>query len=544
MLDELTIKFILASHDKYWEDRRNEMYQYRAAYEHDFWEKNIGNGIGDDLRVETSEAYGIIESFVASLYSKTPGVVIKQDIRGKGAPEKAQVLANDWLSMQRSDIKLASIRSLLYGASFIKLLPREDLDIFKRVIPVAINPWEIIIDRDAYRWTEQKYTGHVYWLSLKEAKKKFGNKKYDTLVREDYFDKNMGQDKYPNNEMFKFIRVVELYDIDEKTVKFWSPNYANGERILDEGPMLADAIGRPIIPIVPLYFISKVDRPLEGYSSLKIRYDQIKEMNILRTYQARAVRKSARQWLLPRGVLTDEQKAMIESGYDGLLIEVDADEYPIDKIIAPIPQTPVPQETYEYYQYVKQDLDRGSLVAPFTKGEATKATATEVTALAAYTSTEIGSFAKERDSFVEQLVEVYLGILSYYLDENDQPELVTLKGKSMVINPEDISARFNIFASDTASTPLTDIARKSEFMGIVGPLAEMGVPKDKILEHMVSLFDLPEDFIPEKAEQLMPTQQQPPTQTGEVPPQPPEAPGEPPISPQAIRNVLPSEGGF
>ncbi len=52
-----------------------------------------------------------------------------------------------------------------------------------------------------------------------------------------------------------------------------------------------------------------------------------------------------------------------------------------------------------------EDRERGTVAASFVRGEATKATATEIAALAAYTSSELGCMARERDGAIEQLVE-------------------------------------------------------------------------------------------------------------------------------------------
>ena len=153
---------------------------------------------------------------------------------------------------------------------------------------------------------------------------------------------------------------------------------------------------------MPFYYNNIPDRPLDGYSSLKRIYDQLFEMNIIRSFQANAVRKASRQWLVKKGELSSEEMAKVTSGVDGLFIEVDSEE-PLDSIIRPVPQQQTPIEVAKYYQDVAMDKDKGSVIAPFTRGEVTKATATEIAALAAYTSSEIGRMARERDACIEHL---------------------------------------------------------------------------------------------------------------------------------------------
>ena len=67
-----TIKTILEAHDKYWEEHKRELYQYKSAYDTDFWDKER---LGSDTQilVQTSDGYGYIESYIASLFSRNPG---------------------------------------------------------------------------------------------------------------------------------------------------------------------------------------------------------------------------------------------------------------------------------------------------------------------------------------------------------------------------------------------------------------------------------------------------------------------------------------
>ncbi len=94
----------------------------------------------------------------------------------------------------------------------------------------------------------------------------------------------------------------------------WSPDYKNGEKYLYDGVLIPegtedkieevkysqipfrDASDNPISPIIPLFYSRQPDVPMRGYSALRRVYDQVQEVNILRTYQASMVRRAARQW--------------------------------------------------------------------------------------------------------------------------------------------------------------------------------------------------------------------------------------------------------
>ena len=68
------VKVILAAHDAHWEDRRDEMERYKSVYEMEFWEKQKNPS---QIRIQTNDGYGYIESFQASLFAKNPAIVLK-----------------------------------------------------------------------------------------------------------------------------------------------------------------------------------------------------------------------------------------------------------------------------------------------------------------------------------------------------------------------------------------------------------------------------------------------------------------------------------
>jgi hypothetical protein len=136
-------------------------------------------------------------------------------------------------------------------------------------------------------------------------------------------------------------------------------------------------------------------------------------------------------------------------------------------------------------------------MAPFTRGQATKATATEVTALAAYSASEIGRQARERDSAIAQAAQTYVVMLATLMDDDDF--VVRLGGKSTVVKPDDLRGDFSFFAQDSGSTPMSEAVKKQEFTTLIPMLQQLGVSNETILKTLVRAYDLPEDFLPEQA---------------------------------------------
>lgn len=203
----------------------------------------------------------------------------------------------------------------------------------------------------------------------------------------------------------------------------------------------------------------------------------------------------------------------------------------------------MPAELETYEQQVESDFSRGSVMAPFTRGQATKATATEVTALAAYSASEIGRQARERDAAIAQAAQTYVVMLATLMDGEDI--IVRLGGKAVAVRPDDLTGDFAYFAQDSGSTPMSDAVKKQELMTLIPLLQSLGVDNATILKSIVRSYDLPEDFLPqdEPAQAIAPTA----APTPGAPPSAPEAAlmsgagmGNP--SPERVAAVLPSGG--
>tara|TARA_R100001591_G_scaffold57830_2_gene67856 strand:- start:11432 stop:13111 length:1680 start_codon:yes stop_codon:yes gene_type:complete len=502
------VQQILKNHEVYWHDERPDLFRYKQAYETKFWDRASEGQMA--TYVQTSDAYGYIESYIASLFARNPGVVVKNGIRGRGDARIAQHLANDFLAYQREQIENASRMALIYPMSFIKMMPTGNKDILRKVDTCAVAPWEIILDRDARRYDDMKFIGHHYYMTLIEARHKFGDKKYNTVRKEEYFEKyDMQTDEYggtggqigdQNFDHYKYIEIVELYDLHTGIMYFWSPDWKQGEKFLMEEEIpFRDVNNDPVPPIVPLYFNRLPDKPVDGYSAMRRIYDQIFETNMVRTYQANAVRKASRQYLVKKGALDEEQMAQITSGIDGLFVEVD--EESLAGVMTAVPQNPTPPELEFYVNQVQRDKDKGSILAPFTRGESSRTSATEAAALAAYTSSEIGRLARERDNMIEELAEVYLNMVALYIEEENQSQIILLDGKATAVRADNLEENFHIFAQDQASTPLSESVKKREFIQSIPTLANLGVPQKTLLAELVRALNLPEDFVTAAEEQ-------------------------------------------
>jgi hypothetical protein len=258
----------------------------------------------------------------------------------------------------------------------------------------------------------------------------------------------------------------------------FSPNIKTTGGFLDKSQIpLRNYDGSPLVPIAPLYYSRQPDRPMDGYSTLSRVYDQLFEKNIMRTFWANAVRRDSRQYLYKEGTIDEESLAKISSGQDGAMIPVD--EQSLDGIIRTVPVEPMSSNFERYLQAIESDINRGSIISPNVRGEATRATATEITALAQYTASEIGRMARERDEAIEDIANIFVRMLVYTLDEDDKPVIMVGK-KARFVTPDALDHKYKYFALDQASTPLSKELKKRQ-----------------LLEDIVRQFELNEKYIEE-----------------------------------------------
>ena len=536
------IRSILASHDLYFESARIEMRECKALYMTRFWRNR--NGVTTANRVMTTEVpkgYEIVESYLGSLYAKNPAVRVEPDLRDRGNPAVAQATANQFLLNVREQLEDATRLALIYPCAFLKLAPVESTDPLKRVSCGALPPWEVIVDSTATSWTAQRFVGHVYLMPLTEAATRFSKSEPDfrPRVSSKWIDGDqarvggmasptsmpggpgMGD---PQSDTDKWVRVVEMYDMLADKLLVWSPDYKDGNDFLFEGVKVqvgaldlaatadseqADAelvhetsgipyksaSGRPIVPIIPLYFSRDPDTPLRGYSLVERSKDQLRELNLMRTYSAQGVRRMARQWLVRGGFLGQDAAAKISQGVDGEMIEVDLQPgLPLEGNIIPVPQASMPPDIEAYSLQIAADIRDASMLAPFTRGEATGATATENTLLAAYTSSEIGRMARARDGVITGIAMAYNVMLSVVLGEDAEPLALPNPVGPTVLSADDLTGDFGYWAIDAGTTPVSDATKQQSLERLSPVLVQLGADPKAVLEEIVRAFQLPQDL--------------------------------------------------
>ena len=499
--DIALIRAALAEHNQRWDRDRGLMRRLRALYDCEFWRLHKGDLFGEhSIRVETSDAYSYVEAYVAALFTRAPAMVVGHDSSATGDAQITSAVVNAWLHRQRTELERATRLALIYPWAGLKLAAQESDDLINRVALRAVPPWECIVDLDAERWSDARYIGHTYYLPISEARRLYGARDFKPVAKSFYFNPAGGSPsgqaprvgaEVPSSHLY--VNVVELWDLENNRFLAWSPDLAEGEKLLKRIEIpLVDYDGRPMPTIAPLYYATKPDRPLEGYSTLSRVYDQFVEKNVFRSFMANAVRRDSRQFLVRKDAFNAEEMAKLTSGIDGAIAETESTD-PLGALLQAVPKPSLSVDYDRYLAQIDGDLQRASLLAPFVKGEATKATATEVTALAQYSASEIGKLARERDEALEMVASIYVRMV-HLLAEEGERAVVAVGDSPRVVQPADLDGRFRYAALDQASTPLSSSLKRQQVLALLPALQAVGVPLDAVRRYIVREFDLPGDF--------------------------------------------------
>jgi len=492
---------LLARHRAYYDSQRSTLRRYRDLYEVAFW-KGIEGAAAPAEAVEVADANSWIEGFVASLFSKAPAVRVGGSIRpGDGKDSVAEAVLNSFLYDQQSVFTNGTRASLIFPSAFFKLSVDAglvDIDPIGSIGLEFLLPWEVIVDEKARSTDAQRWIAHVAQITVASARERWGALKWRPSEAVEFLSESgdarqrQGTDdaaQAGEDDGHQLVEIVEFYDLVRGKLVLYSPSLQREDKILSVADIpLKDWRGRPLPPIVPYYLNSSPDAPLRGFSAIRKIYDPIREKNLLRSKMAEIVRRDVNQLGFDKSAIDEDQVSRIITEGESALIPFNAGATASSVWL--LPRTPMSSNYGAYLSYLEQDIQRSSPTAPFTRGEATKATATEVNAMQQYTSAEIGKMARVRDEAIERVATVYLSMLAALLDEDQTVGVLTVRGEPVVVKSADLTGRFKVAAVDQLATPIAQATRKAEILQLFPALVQLGVPAQEVLRQLGDAFEL------------------------------------------------------
>jgi len=501
-LETSDIQEIIEVSNTYYQSKRTKFSNLTKAYTQELFDSTtISWGSSEQIIIEPPAGYSFVEGYMASLFSKAPAVIVGQGPTADGDKEVVEAVCNSFLYDKSEALERLMRYAIIYPFAFIKLGLREANSVIEQVDMKAIYPWDVIIDFDAETIEDCRYLGHHYWLSTKDAKAKFPGRIFDATIKKNFLDEpNVVKPAAASNSgMLSYVEVYEIYDFINDELIFWSPNAKRTDKILDRvNPIpFRKSNGNPLCPLVPLYFGYSPSIPLQGASLLQRIYPMLYEKINLRSQWANSIRKDARIWVTRKGAFDEESKAILAENRDGSVIEL---QCPADvdarTLISPLVGQTMSTDFSVYENKLDQDLNAGSVLAPFTRGIATNVSATEIAALTQYSASEIGKLARMRDRAIEVCAESFCSLIAHLLMTGDvDKEVVTIAGKTHVLQATDFTAKFKFASADQNSTPVSSVIDRQNFMQVLPLLQQMSVPNNVLLEKIVSLYNLPPNFL-------------------------------------------------
>ena len=452
--DQIPPRFVheqLRAHDKRMKQRRNQWALTKACYTTNYWDhirnRNFSGKTSqtkdNEVNVEVNRLFGIITSYLASLYPRSQRAIVMPDPNGVGDSVKAELALNRFMESSRIHhrIMTALRQGLLYPGSGAKVGyyagRGNPLDrVWMRVIPW----WEMVLDSDVGDAEDERFRGHVYYRPKKEVEEEYGLKDLSGTERDDFLragysgkDADSGYKRaYPKQDKAvsdnsNFVRVLEICNLKDTYEDQENPGILYQGRleiyVLGQGkkshkpcyvgPLpFAEVDGRPLSHIVPLIFNHEPEYPLRGIAHADRILPQIQELNSYRSFMAMATRKDTRQYITRKGTFGADEMTDLTEGHDGLILQLEQDyDRPLSDAIVPLGNTPISSNIDQYMALVENDLDRNLSLSPSARGIVTKATAFEVQAVQQYTESEFGMHGSIKDEWLTSILKVVLRAL-------------------------------------------------------------------------------------------------------------------------------------
>lgn len=515
------IEYIFQSHQDFWAEQRPKLKRYKDAVSTQFWE---GQGYScDDLTVDTPYAHKLQEQYVSVLFRVEPGVLVSPDSMTRNDTKKVEALANKWLNTKRKPFENSTRLALTYPQAYTKVEPKETPPKKKATIadildcPLkCLNPWDVIVDRDAESWETMRFAGHIYHLSLKDTKSKYGEHRYVPKVEKNFWNPIEETNELPDK--FKSIQIVEFYDLEEDSLYIFTPDTGSGWMILFEGRIpIRSENDDPMLPIAPLYFDWLPDQPLIGISTIGHFYDQIREINFARTKRMDIVNKNSVGWVVDSSVIDDPGFSGFQQMRDGEILKMNLGGRSLESAFQRVDQNSLGSDFNTAVAETQADYERASNLPVQSRGESTGITATEVGFLNNYAANTIGKMNREKSQMIEAISQIYIRLVATRLDEKDSVNL-TVDGEAQILKGSDLEGSFIFTSVDGNTSPITREQKKFAILQQAPVLMTLGVPKKTILEKINDYWEWGNDLVSEET----------PTILGALPPPPPQNPTEVP----------------
>ena len=589
------VRYVLAANARFWasqaENVKRAWHVYNVAMDSYVSDGRV------QAKVSVPDGAASIDSFAGALFSQPISFVVGRPIHGTEASdsEVASTLLNSFTSRKdsRHEVFRGGLLALCFGLSAWKVEPaarrrqRRHRAAEAHVLR-AYAPWSVLVDYDARVPSEQRWIGCRYNMTAAGLSKKFGIpmdriEPYSTTLAAgagagstmdfggpgfgNLFGSIAGDGSIGGAygmmggngvgvglvELAKSHRqceVVEIYDLVNDQVLYWSPNVSaenpgsvgvggGGTDLygLTRGALLKepaqiplrDDNDDPLVPIESLRFLSDPANPMVGISVLSRLEWAVLEKAFIRSAMQTATRRDVRIILARAGAFSssaDNEAQKLNNPTDGDVIYVDTakDESPSD-VVEMLELGPMSSNLERSHAMADQDIERAAPGGSILRGQpaGSRTTATEIELLGASTATQSNMLTTKRNDTLEAIANVFLRatLLGLKGSRKEDAEVVDVNAqvgdgterKPRAVTHASLDGDFVLSVADGAATPQTKALQRAQWQFLGPILANLGGNKAAIRAAIVKAYDK-DPSLAEGEPVQAPTPTPPPTPPG------------------------------
>ena len=478
---------------------------------------------------EPNRIYSFVTAYVAALSEPNLEYRLQRGSDMAGDAKKAALALNKWVKLNSTsfDAQLQNIdfMAIMYdGAGARVRLDMDHPDALGCVSLDSIQCWEVVPDEDVTNVNKERYKGHVYWLSVPEARELLcdptltgGVRPQDTYITGGFVSAPRASDGADGvddvvciYEVFDFVDCYYEGESDPVTglpVPGFVPTAETPKRkgrrefYVVGGPMVPKVVrplpyftptGAPVNPLPFLTYLNQVGYPNQGTSHVDRVLDGFRDLIDVRCRQVTNTVAQVPQVAAPKDMFDSNARDMYRDGVHGVL-EYDKEKVPegssASGSVFPMPQQNIVYDNVVLAQAVDKDIATATLQSPAQRGGISGASATEVLQAAETGQSERTLLWTSKREFLIQIGHAALAAMRAALRAKGPGSVIrVIEGVGddetvVEVTLDDLNGAFEIDIGVGEPSKIAEeraIRRTLQLVGALMPLANAALKGDKV----------------------------------------------------------------
>lgn len=338
-----------------------------------------------------------------------------------------------------------------------------------------VSPFNIYVDPEATCMDDAKWIAQKIVRPLEDAQR---DQRYKQGVRR-RLDADAGVDplyaaQYDNDKARAIdedrVTIWEFYDIVENTMSVFS-EHSDGF-LIDPTPM-PYAYGQPFVMIrnydIPDLFYPVGD--LESIESLQLELDKT------RSQLMNDRKRFARKYLYHERSFGADGRQALESDEDGRFVPVVDENKPLSEVVAPMPQTPISPEIYNYSNIIENDINTVSGVSEYARGAMPeiRRTATEASIIADAQNARAADKLAIVEIAIGSIARRVIQLMQQFMTGEEMARVARKGGESLWVpyTRDDILGEYDFSVEAGSTQPMNDTIRKQQAVSLLNAVAPL-----------------------------------------------------------------------